>query len=231
MKKVLLITLLALMLTLSVSAQEYWNLRTSLHGIIAVPGDTNSMASGFGARFMFGPSDEFKTMGFTVGFEIERWSRSYELYDSLMNHLQGTIREITTNPDDTSRADTTYEITHGKKYAENNQSGLSFSVLACMKFLHGSSFRPYMGAGGGFYFIQAKREEARQSSETGFWAAEKVDNYLDTKAHGLAFVGVEANLFKSFNCFAEGKFSYITNWGKWDNPYILSGILGIRYSF
>jgi len=198
MKKVLLITLLVLMLTLSVSAQEYWNLRTSLHGTIAVPSDTNGM---------------------------ERWSRSYELYDGLMDSLQATIREISAD------GDTTYEITPGKKLAENTQSGLSFSALACMKFMQGYSFRPYVGAGGGFYFIQAKREEARQSSETGYWAAEKVDNYLETKTHGLAFAGVETNLFNGFNCFLEGKFTYITDWSKWDSPYILSGIFGVRYSF
>jgi len=225
MKKVILITLLVLMLTLSVSAQEYWNLRTSLHGTIAVPSDTNGMASGFGAKFLIGPSDKLETMGFTVGFEIERWSRSYELYDGLMDSLQATIREISAD------GDTTYEITPGKKLAENTQSGLSFSALACMKFMQGYSFRPYVGAGGGFYFIQAKREEARQSSETGYWAAEKVDNYLETKTHGLAFAGVETNLFNGFNCFLEGKFTYITDWSKWDSPYILSGIFGVRYSF
>ena len=214
MKKVLTITFLAIILTLSASAQEYWNLKTSIHGVLAAPSDDNSMATGIGARFMFGPPGKDDPISYDIGFEVEKWFRTFELYNASMDTLQANG-----------------EIPDGKTMAIHKQSGLGFSALFRVKFMNASSFRPYTGLGGGFYFIKERREGTPTNLDTGFRYVELRDNYIETKANGFIFGGLEGDLFNGFNFYLEGKFSYLTNWDKWDDPYIFSGLLGIRYDF
>jgi len=214
MKKVLTITFLVIVLTLSASAQEYWNLKTSIHGVLAAPSDTNGMATGIGARFMLGPPGKGDPISYDIGFEIEKWFRTFELYNASMDTLQARG-----------------EIPEGKTMAIHKQSGLGFSALFRIKFMNTSSFKPYTGLGGGFYFIQERREGTPTNLDTGFRYVELRDNYVETKADGFIFGGLEGDLFNGFNFYLEGKFSYLTNWDKWDNPHIFSGLLGIRYDF
>lgn len=228
MKKLILTAMLLMVLTLPVSGQDYWNLRVSAHGSYSEPGDIHARPAGIGARFLIGEPGG----NFDVGFEVEKWFRTYDLYDATMDSLDG-------EPDG---------IQSGKILAENKQSGLGFSVMFRYQFLNLSSNMFYTGGGGGFYFIQSKREEARANDQTGIWEVVYVDNYLATKGHAFGIAGIERSLYGQFNIFLEGKFTYIfdANIKKneeindvvqeikvdiWDDPYMISGIFGLRYNF
>ena len=210
MKKVFLVAALVTALCLSASGEEYWNLRTGIQGIVAKPEDPNGAGAGFGARVLFGANGG----SYDIGFEVERWSRSYDLADSLMDSLQAVG-----------------EIPAGKSVALNEQSGLGFSVMFRYRLYNLASNNVYTGAGTGFHFIQARREEARQNERTGYWAVYKIDHYLDTKQHAFVLLGVERYLAYDLNLFLEGKFTYIFDWERWDDPWLYTGTLGLRYSF
>ncbi|MCD6161013.1 MAG: hypothetical protein J7K40_01185 [candidate division Zixibacteria bacterium] len=228
MKKLMLAAILLLAITMPASGQEFWNLRISVHGSYSEPGDAYSRPAGIGARFLLGKPGG----NFDMGFEVEKWFRTYDRYDATMDSLDGI-------PDG---------IPSGKTTAENKQSGLGFSAMFRYQFLNLSSNNLYTGAGGGFYFIQSKREEARANDQTGLWEVVYVDNYLETKGHVFGIAGIERNLSGQFDIFLEGKFTYVfdayikkneeingdTQEIKvdiWDDPYMISGLLGIRYNF
>ena len=235
MKKIVLITLITLFLTSLAIGDEFWNLRTTVHGTVVKLSDDHGMASGLGARFLFGE----RGGAFDVGFEIEKWYRTYELSDPIMDSLQNEIKEIVDG-------DTVYQIQHGKNQSENNQNGICFSTLYRMQLAQVSSFRFHIGAGGGFSFIQNKREEARLNTETGYWDVLKIADYLETKLHGMLLAGIGRELTHGLDFYLEGKFTYIRNAfidrgyddngnpkhpDIWDDPYFITGILGLRYSF
>jgi hypothetical protein len=230
MKKLIMIILIVLLTTILASAGEFWNLRTTAHGTIVAFWDDHGIASGLGARFLFGPRDGF----YDLGFEIEKWFRSYETFDSVMDSLINVGSKLEGGLDRESA------------YADNDQSGLSFSMLLRSNFGNLGSTKIYIAAGCGFYFIQHKLEDARQSTETGYWDVFKVDDYLETKFHLTTLLGVETELIYGFSLYLEGWSTYIhkahINKGNdangnpvrpdiWDHPYLATSTLGLRYNF
>lgn len=205
MKKVLLAVVLMLALTTLASGQDYWNIRTSLLGIAAIPGDSNSIGFGGAAMITFGmPGGKYD-----FGFEVAKWWRSFALYDSLMDTLFA-------------------------EDADYDQEGLRFSLLGRYKvlsFLSDNRANLYTGLGGGFYFFQESREEARQNPLTGLYAIEKIDNYLETKGQIFILIGVDGELFNHINLFWENRGFYIFDWDRWENPREFSSSLGLRYDF
>ncbi len=216
MKKLLLTIVLMLTLTLAVSAQEYWHLKTSMHAIAASPSDDHGLAYGYGGIITFGlPGGSYD-----IGFEVSKWWRTFYIYDPIMDELQQRNEDEDVN------------IESGKIESEHKQSGLAFSLLFRYRFLNlFSNYMLYTGTGGGFYFIQENREEARQNPQTGIYSVVEVGNYLDTKGQGFVFLGIDGQIFSKINLFAEGRFTYITEWDRWDDPYLLSGNFGLLYNF
>jgi len=205
MRKVLLAVVLMLTLTTLASGQDYWNIRTSLQGLAAIPGDSNSIGFGGAAMVTFGMPDG----KYDFGFEVAKWWRSFTLFDSLMN----------------------------QRFAEDadyDQEGLRFSLLGryrVLSFLSDNRANLYTGLGGGFYFFQESREEARQNPLTGLYSIQRIDNYLETKGQTFILLGVDAGLINHVNLLFENRFSYIFDWDRWENPYEISSSLGLRYDF
>jgi hypothetical protein len=218
MRKVLLIPMLVLALTVISSGQDFWHIKATMQGLVLQPGDANSLAYGFGTMVTFGYPDG----DYDVGFEVQKWWRNYDLFDREMDSLSNENQLIP-----------------AKRYAENKQDGLAFAALLRYKFLDVfSDFKLYSGAGGGFYFIQVEREEARQNINTGLWEVLNIDYYLETKPQVFAFLGLDGNLSEKMNIFMECRITYIPDWTPWNDwwddfygPDIVSGNFGIRYSF
>ncbi len=214
MKKALLVLGLLFFISLPASAQEYWNLKTALSGIAVFPADSNGMAFGGGARVSFGEPDG----SFDIGFEASKWWRSFDLFDPLADSLilEGSI------------SDTDYD-----SQLDREQQALQFSVFTRYRFmrLFSEGMNVYSGIGGGFYFLQERREEARQNPITGIWEIVMVDNYLDTKAQSFVSLGFDGNLFGKFDMYLENRFTYVFDWDRWDNPYAYSLGLGLKYVF
>lgn len=207
MKKALFAIAFLFMITLPVAAQEYWNLKTAFNGTVAFPADDNGAAFGGALMITAGVPDN----SYDVGFEVLKWWRNYTLPDSA---VQAT--------------DTTSD---GSKH---DQSGLSFSVLArhrVYSLFPDNLLDIYAGTGGGFYFIQENRQEARQNPNTGFWQVEEVNNYLDTKGDAFVLLGFNAQIVAKVNIYWENRFTYIFDWNRWDNPYIITSGLGLKYNF
>jgi hypothetical protein len=213
MRKALFVIALMLALTTMASSQEYWNIRTSLQGLAAKPSDDNSIGFGGAAMITFGlPGGKYD-----IGFEIAKWWRSYALEDPLMKQLhdQG-------NPN-------IY-----KSDADINQEGLRFSLLGryrVLSLLSDNRINLYTGLGGGFYFFQESREEAKQNPLTGLYAIQMIDRYLETKGQTFLLLGFDGNIINHVDLFWENRFSYIFNWNRWDDPYEIGSSLGLRYDF
>jgi hypothetical protein len=213
MRKALLAIVLMLALTAMASGQEYWNIRTSLQGLAAKPGDDNSIGFGGAAMITFGlPGGNYD-----VGFEVAKWWRSFTLEDALMKRLhdQGNSN--------------IYKID-----ADINQQGLRFSLLGryrILSLMSDNRINIHTGMGGGFYFFQESREEARQNPLTGYYEIQWVDKYLETKAQAFFLLGLDFSLINQVDLFWENRFSYIFNWERWNDPYELSSSLGLRYDF
>lgn len=214
MKKLFLVVVMIVALSAVGSAQQYWHLKTSLDGRAAVPADSNGMALGYGLSFTFGrPGGTYD-----IGFEIAKWSRKYNLYNALIDSVQAGYYESTGVPE-------------GKTKAENRQRGLAFSTSFRYRFIELSSYRPYFGAGGGFYFIRVNREEARPDPLTGVYSIDNVDYYLDTKGQSFFLLGLDANFLAHTTLYLEGRATYIFDFERWDHPYIFSGGFGLQYQF
>jgi len=213
MRKALLAIALVVALTAMASGQEYWNIRTSLQGLATMPGDSNSIGFGGAAMITFGlPGGKYD-----IGFEVAKWWRSFTLHDNLMQQLY--------DDGDTNIYKTDADI---------DQQGLRFSLFGrykIMSLLSDNRINLYTGLGGGFYFFQESREEAKQNPLTGYYAIQWVDKYLETKGQAFLLLGFDGGLFDHVNLFLENRFAYIFDWEKWENPYELSSSLGLRYDF
>jgi len=213
MRKALLTIVLMFGLTIIASGQEYWNIRTSLQGLATIPSDSNSIGFGGAAMITFGlPGGKYD-----IGFEVAKWWRSFTLHDDLMQQLY----------DD---GDTNIYKTD----ADFDQQGLRFSLLGRYKvlsLLSDNRVNLYTGLGGGFYFFQESREEAKQNPLTGLYSIQMVDKYLETKGQAFLLLGFDSGLFDHINLFWENRFAYIFNWERWENPYEISSSLGLRYDF
>ncbi|MCP4583147.1 MAG: hypothetical protein GY839_16185 [candidate division Zixibacteria bacterium] len=213
MKKALLTVVLLLALAVMVSAQEYWNLKTSIKGIDVMPGDGNNMGIGAAAVVTFGAPDG----QYDFGFEAAKWWRTFDEVDSEVAELIGSGDIVRDNAD-----------------VEVDQGGLKFSALGKYKvfsLISEGKLDLYTGAGAGFYFLQESREEARQNPATGLWAVEKIDKYLDTKGQSFILMGLDGDLYNNLNIFLEARFTYIFDWDRWDDPYEIGSALGLRYDF
>ena len=216
MKKALLVTALILLISMPVFAQEYWDLKTSFQGLAVKPGDSNGMAFGGGLLVTFGVPDG----RYEFGFEANKWWRSYDQFDAEVDSLRHINRLDTLDY-------TTSDMQH-------DQEGLQFSVLGRYRlysFMGGDMMDLYTGVGGGFYFFQEKRQEARQDPLTGLWDVETVDNYLETKGQTFFIIGLSGNLIGKFDYVFENRMTYVFDWDVWDNPYALSTSLGLKYNF
>lgn len=214
MKRALIVIALILFITLPASAQEYWNLKTAFDGMVVLPADSNGIALGGGVRVLFGKPDG----SFDIGFEVSKWFRTYDLKDSTTGALIDSSKLDGTLYDD---------------QLERDQQVLQFSVLTRVRFfsLFDNSLDLYSGLGGGFYFLQEKRQEARRNPLTGLWDVVKVDNYLDTKAQTFITLGFNGSLFNNLDLFAEYRFTYVYDWDRWEDPYANSLGLGLKYEF
>lgn len=212
MKKALLIIVLLFLVALPASAQEYWNIKTAFQGNAVFPADSNGMAFGGAIVVTFGvPKGSFD-----IGFETAKWWRSFNLFDQLTDSLL--------NEGDLDN--TLYD-----NRLNRDQEGLKFSALMRYKFYNLMALDLYSGVGGGFYFLQESREEARQNPLTGLWEVEMVDNYLQTKAQSFVLLGFNGELFHKMNLYLENRFTYIFDWDEWENPYAYALSLGLKYEF
>jgi hypothetical protein len=213
MKKALLVTALILFISMPVFAQEYWDLKTSFQGVAVKPSDSNGMAFGGGVMVAFGvPND-----GYEIGFEAAKWWRSYDQFDREVDSLRTAGR-----------------ITYSTSDMQHDQEGLQFSILGRYRlysFMSENMLDLYTGVGGGFYFFQERRQQARQDPVTGLWDVEKVDNYLETKGQTFFILGLTGTLIGKMDYIFENRFTYVFDWNIWDNPYALSTSLGLKYSF
>jgi hypothetical protein len=213
MKKALLISLLMLLITLPVSAQQYWDLKTSFQGNLVLPADSNGAAYGGALMTTFGAPDG----SYEVGFEAAKWWRTFSLHNHFIDSL---IQEG--------------RLTRDNDLAEYDQQGLQFSLLARYRFyslMEEGKLDFFTGMGGGFYFLQEKRQEARQNPATGLWSVEKVDNYLLTKGQSFVMLGLNSRLASKLDMFWENRFTYIFDWELWEDPYAFTTSLGLKYEF
>ncbi|OQX92061.1 MAG: hypothetical protein B6D58_04860 [candidate division Zixibacteria bacterium 4484_95] len=218
MKKVFVIPMLILALTVISSGQDFWHVKATMQGLVLKPGDDNGLGYGLGTMVTFGYLDGT----YDIGFEVQKWWRNYDLFDRKMDSLSNEN-----------------QLTPAKKYAENKQEALGFAALARYKFLDVfSDYKLYSGAGAGFYFIQVNREEARQNVNTGLWEILNIDYYLETKAQVFAFLGLDGSLSEKMNVYMECRMTYVPDWTPWDDwwddfygPDVVSGNLGLRYIF
>lgn len=224
MKRFLLIPALVLLLTVVSSGQDFWHVKASMQGMALMPGDDNGLAYGYGTMITFGYPDG----AYDLGFEVQKWWRDYDLLDGLIDSLSSDGLLYSKG-----------ELITNKKYARNEQSSLAFAVLCRYKFYNlFSDFMLYSGVGVGFYFIQVEREEARQNVNTGRWEILDVNYYLETKAQGFVFLGLDGKLFEKIDLYFEGRMTFIPDWAPWDDwwdsiygPDVVSGNIGLRYSF
>jgi hypothetical protein len=224
MKKALVCAFL-LMFSFSLGvAEDFWHIKVSPVGLVAMPQDGNGAGFGTGARIQFG----YPKGNLDVGFEISKWWRSYDVLDTFMQRKseQGLIREGGLPGG---------EIIN-KSQAKYDDSGLSVAVTGKYRFLSlTDNMGLYGGAGLGLYMIQVKREETRQNNRTGYWQIQYTDYYLETKAQVPIFVGLEGNLpilaANKLSYYAESRFTNILNWDRWDSPMEIGFGLGIRYNF
>jgi hypothetical protein len=224
MKKALVCAFL-LMVTFSMgAAEDFWHIKVSPQGVVAIPQDGNGAGFGTGARIQFG----YPKGNLDVGFEIYKWWRSYDVLDSFMlvKSKAGLIRE----------GGLSGGAIINDSMANYNDNGLSVALTAKYKILNlTDNFRIYGGGGIGLYMIQVKREETRQNNRTGYWQVLKNDYYLETKAQVPIFVGLEGNLpilaANKWSYYAESRFSNILNWDRWDSPMEIGFGLGIQYNF
>jgi len=215
MKKLAFVIALIVTLSLTASAQEYWHLKSSVKGLAAMPADSNGMALGYGLSFTFG-----KPAGsYDIGFELAKWRRTYDLYNFLIDSVQAGYYESVGVP-------------AGKTQSENRQSGLALSTVFRYRVMELSpKYRPYFGAGGGFYFVRVNREEVRPDPLTGVYTLADVDYYLETKGQTFFLLGLDTNFLAKLNLFAEGRFTYIFDFERWERPHIFTGGFGIQYQF
>ena len=207
MKKALLAIVLLCMITIPVSAQEYWNLKASLNGNLVKPDDSHGAAFGAVMTMTVGvPDDDYE-----IGFEVSKWWRSYTLADSAVEATDTTLS--------------------GSKH---DQTGLSFSIIGRQKLyslLDNNRLDLYGGGGGGFYFISENRQEARQNPNTGLYSVEEVNNYLLTRGDLFVLLAFDTKIFPKLSLCWENRFTYIFDWHEWDNPYTYGSSLGLRYDF
>jgi len=213
MKKALLAIVLLLAFTMVGSAQEYWNIKTSLKGIDVMPSDGNGMGFGAAGIVYFGVPDG----KYDIGFEAAKWWRSHDESSQLIQDL--------INDGDLTRDHANIEV---------DQTGLKFSILGkhrIFSIMSDGRLAMYAGVGTGFYFLQESREEARLNPSTGIWEVENVDKYLETKAQSFMILGFDGDIFNNLNFFLEGRFTYLFDWDHWDSPYEIGSGLGLRYDF
>jgi hypothetical protein len=153
MKRILVVATIILLLALVASAEDFWNLRTTAHGTIVRFSDDFGVGKGLGARFLFGARHGV----FDLGFEVEKWFRSYDTFDRDMDSL------IAIGNRDQGGLD------RQSPYADNEQDGLSFSMIFRYRLYNLGLGGVYSGTGVGFCFISHRYEDPRQSQETGFW--------------------------------------------------------------
>ncbi len=222
MKKAILAAAIILLVISASYGQNYWHIKTSLQGVFASPADSKGAALGAGLVASFGPPDA----RYEVGFEVRKWFRDYTVFDPLMKaYSDSGILRVEGLPDgdpiDKSDGQSNYD-----------DSGLSFATLFKYRFFELTpSIGIYSGAGTGMYFIQAKREKVVQNQRTGFWYIEKEDYYLETKIQVLMLTGVDGKITAKLDYFLEGRFTYIADWDRWDDPYVFDGSVGLRYNF
>jgi hypothetical protein len=224
MKKALVCAFL-LMVTFSMgAAEDFWHIKVSPQGVVAIPQDGNGAGFGTGARIQFG----YPKGNMDVGFEIYKWWRSYDVFDPFMHQksLDSLIRE----------GGLPGGAIINDSMANYDDNGLSVAITAKYKFLDLSDNMGIYGGGGiGLYMIQVKREETRQNNRTGYWQVLKSDYYLETKAQIPIFVGLEGNLpilaANKWSYYAESRFTNILNWERWDSPMEIGFGLGIQYNF
>jgi hypothetical protein len=221
MRKVIVSALAVLIVSSAAVAQDFWHIKVAAGAMIASPSDGNGVGFGPGASVIFG----YPHGNFDMGFEVRKWSRSYDIFDSLMNALsdRGQIRiGGSANPT---------QIIH-QSQSHHEDSGLSFAVNMRYKFYDITpNIGVYAGGGIGVYLIQVRRDESRQNNHTGYWQIEFVDYYLETKAQENIFLGVEGPITNKIDYFVEGRTAIINSWDRWDHPYVLDGNLGLRFSF
>jgi hypothetical protein len=213
MKKALLVTALILFISMPVFAQQYWDLKTSFQGVAVKPGDSNGMAFGGGFMVTFGVPDG----SYEIGFEATKWWRSYNQFNAEVDSLREAGR-----------------IDYNTSDMAHDQEGLQFSVLGRYRLYSLTSdglLDLYTGVGGGFYFFQERRQEARQDPTTGLWDVEKVDNYLETKGATFFILGLTGTLTGKLDYVFENRMTYVFDWNVWDDPYALSTSLGFKYNF
>ena len=217
MKKALIVITLLFLFTLPAMAQNYWDLNTSFQGIMALPADSNGAAFGGGLRVSFGLPDG----SFDIGFETSKWWRSFELGDSLTGYL---IR----NGDYNDPVDSTPTV---DSLLDRDQDALQFSIYSRYRYmtLFNDGLNLYSGVGGGFYFLQERREESRRNPLTGYWEIVKVDNYLETKAHTFVMLGFDGNITNRMEIYAEYRFTYVFDWDRWEDPYLHLMGIGLKY--
>jgi len=222
MKKAVCAAAIVLLAISATYGQNYWHIKTSLQGVAARPGDSKGTGLGAGIVASFGPPGA----GYEVGFEARKWFRDYTVFDPLMKAYSdsGILRVEGLpggDPIDKSDGQSNYD-----------DDGLSFAALFKYRFLQLSpNIGVYSGAGTGLYFISAKREKVFQNQRTGFWYIEREDYYLETKIQALMLMGIDGQIGAKLDCFLEGRFAYISDWDRWDNPYVIDACLGFRYNF
>jgi hypothetical protein len=224
MKKALVCAFL-LMVTFSMgAAEDFWHIKVSPQGVVAIPQDGNGAGYGAGARIQFG----YPKGNLDVGFEIYKWWRSYDVLDQFMKEksLDSLIRE----------GGLSNGAIINDSMANYDDNGLSVAVTAKYKFLDLSdNMGIYGGSGIGLYMIQVKRDEVRQNNRTGYWQIQYADYYLETKAQIPIFIGLEGNIpifaANKWSYYAESRFANILNWDRWDSPMEIGFGLGIRYNF
>ncbi len=222
MRKTLIVIALLILMTLPASAQDYWNLKTAFDGVAVFPADSNGAAFGGGIKVSFGNPDGT----FDIGFEVGKWWRSFDLNDPFTGEL---IRAGSY----TDTLDGTPVITEDS-LLNRDQQALQFSIFTRYKFfsLFNDGLDLYSGVGGGFYFLQERREESRRDPSTGYWEVVKVDNYLDTKGQTFFSLGFDSHLFTKIDVYVENRFTYIYEWDKWSgDSYAYSLSLGLKYQF
>lgn len=225
MKKALVCALM-LVFTFSLGiAADFWHIKVSPQGILAMPQDGNGTGFGTGVRIQFG----YPKGNYDVGFEIYNWWRGYKVDDPFMKQKSdsGLVR-IDGSPDS--------NMIVRQTQAQYDDNGLALALTAKHKILHFTDNHGiYGGSGVGLYMIQVKRDETRQNNRTGYWQIQYADYYLETKAQIPMFVGLEGNLpigaADKFSYYLEGRVAYILNWDRWDDPMEFGAGLGIRYNF
>ena len=207
MKKALLAIVFLSMITIPVSAQEYWNLKASLNGILAKPSDSHGAAFGAAMTMTVGaPNDDYD-----FGFEIAKWWRSFTVPDTEVQAIDSTLAG-----------------------SHHDQTGLSFSFTGRHRLysvIENNLLDIYGGGGGGFYFLSENRQEAGVNSVTYLPEVQKVNKYLLTKADVFVTLGFNTRILQKLNLYWENRYTYIFDWNEWDNPFIINSSLGLRYDF